>query len=229
MSRLPRLFVPDIPAHVTVRGNNHQDIFRCDGDRLLFRSSLRAACVRHGVRLHAYVLMTNHVHLLATGRDPWSIAKAIQGIGRQYVWYFNARYARSGTLWEGRYRATLVDADRYLLACHRYIDMNPVRAGLVAHPAEYPWSSYRHYALAIDDELVTPHPTVIELAQTREHRAMAYQRMFTTALDGEVLHRIRHCSNNGWALGSDDFCRRLEQLGARRTRPLQAGYRKAGV
>jgi putative transposase len=137
--------------------------------------------VRHGVRLHAYVLMTNHVHLLATGRDPWSIAKAIQGIGRQYVWYFNARYARSGTLWEGRYRATLVDADRYLLACHRYIDMNPVRAGLVAHPAEYPWSSYRHYALAIDDELVTPHPTVIELAQTREHRAMAYQRMFTTS------------------------------------------------
>jgi putative transposase len=226
MPRLPRLFAPDIPAHITVRGNDCQDIFHCDGDRFVFRSSLQSACARHGVTLHAYVLMSNHVHLLATGAEPSSIAKAIQSIGRQYVWYFNSRYSRTGTLWEGRYRATLVDTDGYFLVCHRYIDLNPVRAGIVSHPAEYPWSSYRHYALAIDDELVTPHATVLELGQTPERRAMAYQRMFTAALDDEVLRRIRHCSRNGWALGGDDFCRRLEQSGTRRTQPLRCGFPK---
>jgi putative transposase len=224
MARLPRLFAPGIPAHITVRGNDRQDIFRCDGDRLFFRSSLKSACARYGVTLYSYVLMSNHVHLLALGAEPCSVAKAIQNIGRQYVWYFNSRYARTGTLWEGRYRATLVDTDGYFLICHRYIDMNPVRAGIVAHPAEYPWSSHRHYAMALDDDLVTPHFTVLELGQTPERRAMAYQRLFTTALDDEVLRRIRHCSLNGWALGGDDFCRRLEQRGARRTRPLEPGF-----
>jgi putative transposase len=226
MARLPRLFAPHVPAHITVRGNNCQDIFRCDGDRFIFRSSLKTACDRYGVTLHAYVLMTNHVHLLATGAEPCSVAKAIQNIGRQYVWYFNARYARTGTLWEGRYRATLVQTDRYLLACQRYIDLNPVRAGMVAHPAEYPWSSHRHYATAVDDELVTPHATVIALAETPERRSMAYQGLFTTELDEEVLHRIRYASRNGWALGDDDFCRRLERQGNRRTRPLPCGFPK---
>lgn len=97
--------------------------------------------------------MSDHVHLLATGAEPGSIAKAIQNVGRQYVWYFNSRYSRTGTLWEGRYRATLVDTDGYLLVCHRYIDMNPVRAGIAVRPAEYPWSSYRHYALGADDQM----------------------------------------------------------------------------
>jgi putative transposase len=102
--------------------------------------------------------------------------------------------------------------------------MNPVRVGMVAHPAEYPWSSHRHYAMALDDDLVTPHPTVLEFGQTPERRAMAYQRLFTTALDDEVLRRIRHCSLHGWALGGDDFCRSLERQGTRRPRPLHTGY-----
>jgi putative transposase len=226
MARLPRLFAPDVPAHITVRGNDRQDIFHCDGDRLFFRSSLKSACDRYGVTLHGYVLMSNHVHLLATGAEPVSIPRTMQQVGRQYVWYFNSRYARTGTLWEGRYRATLVDTDGYLLMCHRYIDNNPIRAGIVAHPAEYPWSSYRHYALAVDDELVTPHVTLLELGQTPERRAQAYRRLVATALDDAVLHRIRHSSLNGWALGGEDFCRRLERQGARRTRPLRCGFPK---
>jgi putative transposase len=220
------LFAPDVPAHITVRGNDCQDIFRCDGDRLLFRSSLKSACARHGVTLHAYVFMTNHVHLLATAAQPWSVPKAIQNIGRRYVRHFNTRYARSGTLWEGRYRATLVDTDGYFLMCHRYIDMNPVRARIAAHPAEYPWSSYRHYALGLEDELITPHATVLALGHTPERRAMAYQRMFATPLDDETLRRIRHSSFNGWALGSDEFCRRLERQGTRRTQPRDCGFPK---
>jgi putative transposase len=226
MARLPRLFAPDVPAHITVRGNDRQDIFRCDGDRLFFRSSLKSACDRHGVTLHAYVLMSNHVHLLATGAESVSVPKAIQSIGRQYVWYFNSRYSRTGTLWEGRYRATLVDTDGHFLMCHRYIDGNPIRAGIVGHPADYPWSSYRHYALALDDELVTPHATVLELGQTCEGRAQAYRRLVAVPLDDAVLRRIRHSSFNGWAFGGEDFCRRLERQGTRRTQPLHCGFPK---
>jgi len=224
MARLPRLFAPGIPAHITVRGNDRQDIFHCDADRYEFRSSLKSACERYGVTLHAYVFMTNHVHLLATGAEPGSIPKAIQNIGRRYVGYFNKRYARTGTLWEGRYRSTLVETDHYLLACHRYIDTNPVRAGIVTHPLDYPWSSHRRYATALGDELVTPHATVVALAESAERRALAYRRLFATPLDEELLHRIRHASNHGWALGSDEFCRRLERQGARRTRPLPCGF-----
>lgn len=224
MARLPRLFAPDTPAHITVRGNNRQDMFHCDGDRFVFRSSLQNACEKYGVQLHAYVFMTNHVHLLATGAERWSIARAIQSIGRKYVRYFNSRYARTGTLWDGRYRATLVDTDCYLLACHRYIDLNPVRAGMVSHPVQYPWSSHRHYASPIEDELVIPHATLTALAATAERRVIAYRKLFATPLDEEVLHRIRYASRTGWALGSDDFCRRLEGQGARRTRPLPTGY-----
>jgi putative transposase len=224
MARLPRLFAPDVPAHITVRGNDRQDIFRCDADRYFFRSTLKEACVQHGVVLHSYVFMTNHVHLLGTGATASSVPKAMQCIGRRYVGYFNSRHGRTGTLWEGRYRATLVDTDCYLLACQRYIDMNPVRAGLVAHPSEYAWSSYHHYATAIEDPLVITHSTVLALAQSAERRALAYRRLFATPLDAEMLHRIRHASNHGWALGSDEFCRRLEREGARRTRPISAGY-----
>ena len=154
--------------------------------------------------------MSNHVHLLATATQAHGIPKAIQRIGRHYVWYFNTRYERTGTLWEGRYRAALVQADHYLLACHRYIDMNPVRAAMVAHPAEYRWSSHRHYALAGNDDLVTPHPTVLALARTAQGRAVAYQQMFVTRLDDALLARIRDSSRSGRAFGGDEFCRAFD-------------------
>jgi putative transposase len=226
--RLPRLFAPGIPSHVTVRGNNHQDIFLCDGDRMFFRSCLQEGCEKYGARIHAYVLMTNHVHLLAMGETSTSIPKLIQSVGRRYVGYFNARYARSGTLWEGRYRATLVETDYYFLACHRYIDLNPVRVGMAAHPAQYLWSSHRRYAGDTGDDLVTPHEVIEALGKTPEDRAKAYQALFETPLDDVTLQRIRYGSRYGWALGSTAFCRRLEQQGARRTAPLKSGRRKRG-
>jgi putative transposase len=224
--RLPRLFAPGIPSHVTVRGNNHQDIFFCDADRLFFQSCLREACQKYGACIHAYVLMTNHVHLLAMGENASSIPKLVQSVGRRYVGYFNARYARTGTLWEGRYRATLVDTDYYFLACHRYIDLNPVRVGMASHPAEYPWSSHRRYAERMGDDLVTPHEVVVALGKTPEDRAKAYRALFDTDLDQATLRRIRHSSRHGWALGSREFCRSLERQGARRTCPLPTGRRR---
>lgn len=226
MPRLPRLFAQEFPLHITLRGNDRQDIFHCDADRLRFLSCLRDAAERNGLAVHAYVLMTNHVHLLATGQHRESTPRTIQSVGRQYVAYFNGRYERTGTLWEGRYRSTLVEAERYLLACHRYIDSNPVRAGLVCHPAEYPWSSHRFYALGTPDDLPTPHPVVLNLASAPERRCAAYSSIFDQTLAVEVLDRIRSCSNKGWALGSAEFCRVVEARTQRRAIPLQAGWKK---
>jgi putative transposase len=217
MPRPPRLFAPHVPAHITVRGNDRQDIFHGENERMFFRTCLKEACERHGVEMHAYVFMSNHVHLLGTGAQPHSIPKAMQDVGRRYVGYFNARHDRTGTLWEGRYRASLVDADHYLLACHRYIDMNPVRAGMVAHPAEYRWSSHGHYTAASDDDLIIPHPTILALAGTPEARAVAYRQLFSTALDDGLLRRIRHASRSGRALGSEEFY--AAHGGSRRSTP----------
>jgi putative transposase len=226
MSRLRRLFVAALPSHITLRGNDRQDIFRCDGDRTRFLEYLADAARRNGFAVHAYVLMTNHVHLLATGYDSRSAPRTIQSVGRRYVAYFNARYGRSGTLWEGRYRSTLVETDRYLFACHRYIDMNPVRVGLAPHPAAYRWSSHRFYALGREDELVTPHSLLLSMAGTEQGRRLAYVRMFDRPLDDEILERIRFCSNKGWALGSEEFCESVERVARRRALPIETGWKK---
>jgi putative transposase len=226
MSRLRRLFVAALPSHITLRGNDRQDIFRCDGDRTRFLEYLADAARRNGLAVHAYVLMTNHVHLLATGCDSRSAPRTIQSVGRRYVAYFNARYGRSGTLWEGRYRSTLVETDRYLFACHRYIDLNPVRVGLAPHPAAYRWSSHRFYALGCEDELVTPHSLLLSMAGTEQGRRLAYLRMFDRPLDDEILERIRFCSNKGWALGSEAFCESVERAAHRRALPIETGWKK---
>ena len=138
MARLPRFFVPDTPQHVIQRGNDRQPIFRTSADLAFFKDCLAFAMRRHGVAIHAYVFMTNHVHLLVTPEAATSLPRAMQSVGRVYVQYFNSTQDRSGTLWEGRYKATIVDSDRYLLACMRYIELNPVRAGMVEHPERYP-------------------------------------------------------------------------------------------
>ena len=226
MPRLHRLFVSGLPAHVTVRGNDRQPIFHVDGDRLRFIACLDDAARRYCVAIHAYVLMTNHVHLLVTAKEHSSIPKTIQSLGRRYVAYFNKRYQRTGTLWEGRYRSTLVDTDFYVVACHRYIDLNPVRARLVSDPGDYPWSSHRFYACGRADSLVTPHSLLSELAPTPERRQLAYKRMFDRPLDDEVLERIRDCSNHGWALGSKEFCDLVAKDSSRRSEPLQRGWQK---
>ena len=138
MARLPRYVLPGQPHHVIQRGNNRQIIFNVDGDYRFYLEKLNNACKKHNVDVHAYVLMTNHVHILMTPYTEIGLGKVMQSLGRYYVQYYNYTYKRTGTLWEGRYKATLLDTERYLFTCYRYIELNPVRAGLVEHPSQYP-------------------------------------------------------------------------------------------
>jgi putative transposase len=190
MTRPARNFVPELPVHVVHRGNNRQRTFTCDGDYLLFRRILDEAARDLGISIHSYVLMPNHVHLLMTSPRVGGISKLIQRLARRYVGYFNSRYSRTGTLWEGRFHSSTIGNDFYLVACHRYIENNPVRAGLVKHPAMYLWSSHRHNACGEPDLLVTPHSTVLKLAGQIEARQKAYRAMFQhpgTDLESEAF------------------------------------------
>jgi putative transposase len=168
MARLPRFVIPGQPQHIIVRGINRETIFYSDEDYEFYLGKLESACEKYSCQLHAYVLMTNHVHLLLTPKTETSIGKAIQSVGRYYVQYFNYHYSRTGTLWEGRYKATLIDSETYLLTCYRYIKLNPVRAHMVDHPSKYPWSSYRYNALGESSVNVTPHRLYQKLAKHRK-------------------------------------------------------------
>ena len=167
MPRLPRFYAPDLPLHVIQRGNDRAPIFGGRDDLRFFRNRLLRASREHGVAIHAYVMMTNHVHLLVTPMLATSVPKMMQAIGRVYVQYFNAAHHRTGTLWEGRYKAAIVDEERYLLTCMRYIEVNPVRAHMVASPAEFLWSSFRGNACGVDDALLSPHPIYRRLGGRR--------------------------------------------------------------
>lgn len=226
MPRLPRYVLPGVPQHIIQRGNNRQAIFADDDDYVVYLDWLRQAADQYGLRIHAYVLMTNHVHLLATPLEAGSIGKVLQSLGRRYVQYFNYRYGRTGTLWEGRYRATVVDTENYLLACSRYIELNPVRAAMVEAPGEYRWSSYRCNALGREDGLVTPHALYQGLGRSGEPRQDAYRALFSDAVTDDLLSNIRDATNKGWALGNKRFCVQVEALTARRAAPLPRGRPK---
>lgn len=201
MTRMPRYMVAGKPQHVIQRGNNRSAFFSDLNDRLVFSEWLADACERHDCDIHAYVFMTNHLHLVLT---PWSegaVGKVMQSVGRRYVQYFNRKQQRTGGLWEGRYRATLVDTDRYLLACYLYVEMNPVRAGLVADPAQYRWSSYRCNAQGHADPLVTVHELYVALGQDAGSRQAAYRALFANPLDESAIAEIRDATNKAWVLG----------------------------
>lgn len=208
MSRQPRIFVPGLPAHLVHRGNDRQPIFSCDGDLLFFRECLRRAKDKYGVAIHGYVFMSNHVHLLATPQETDSISRFIQSAARRYVGYFNSRYERSGTLWEGRFHASVIKSDSYLLACHRYIDMNPVRAGMVAGPSGYPWSSHRHYSAGDQDALIDDHALVRGLASDDSTRQAAYRHLFAAPLDADELDAIRSATQSCRPIGGSEGARR---------------------
>jgi putative transposase len=223
MARLPRLYTPGYPAHITVRGNNRQPIFRSEGDRVYFHRCLVESTRRFGLDVHAYVLMDNHVHVLGTGRSADSLSKVVQCMGRRYVSYFNYLYKRTGTLWEGRFHSSLVESERYFLVCHQYVELNPVRAEMVDDPAAFPWSSYRCNALGRADDLVTPHSLYMELAAAERERRLRYVALFDHAIDPVVLAAIRFAAGKGWALGGEDFCRKLEELCGRPAAPRKGG------
>ena len=219
MARLPRYILPGVPQHVIQRGNNRSPIFCSEKDYLFYLEKLLEASQTHGCQIHSYILMTNHVHLLVTPNEENSISKMQQALGRCYVQYFNYHYHRTGTLWEGRYKATLINSEEYLFTCMRYIEMNPVRARMVQNPAQYKWSSYHYNALGKPDLLITLHQQYDLLGQTSSKRQLAYFTLCQTVLSPNDLNNIRQQTNKGWILGSERF---KNQMKEKISRPLEA-------
>jgi len=205
MARQPRFDLPGIPQHVVQRGNNRLPCFLDDDDRRRYLHLLHESLIDTVVKLHAYVLMSNHVHLLVTPPESGTVSRLMQKLGRQYVGQFNARHRRTGTLWEGRYKSCLVDSESYLLHCSRYIDLNPVRARMTDDPAGFPWSSCASLCGRRDDSLLSHHPAYIGLGGSREERAAAYQALLTGALSEDDLQAIRAYLQQQRALGRDNF------------------------
>ena len=223
MARQRRFDVPGLPQHVIQRGNNRSVIFGNEADLAYFHKLMVETTKRCGVAVHAYVFMTNHIHLLATPGIPGAVGKTMQSLGRRYVQYFNRRYHRSGTLWEGRYRATVVDEEKYLLACYRYIELNPVRAEMVALADDFSWSSFRRNATDAADELVTSHPIYEALGQSATQRTRAYRALFKNDLSVQTVEELRERTNKGWVLGGSKFRAEVEALTQRQTSPKQRG------
>ena len=223
MARLPRFVLPGHPQHVIIRGNNREPIFYDEADYRYYLEKLKQACDKHQCDVHAYVLMTNHVHLLISPQKENSLSKAIQMLGRYYVQYFNYTYNRTGTLWEGRYKASLIDSDTYALICYRYIELNPVRAEMVAHPSEYPWSSYRYNAVGDENELIVSHALYQSLSRTDEQRQKAYRALFKSRIPDRTLEEIRNSTNKAWVLGSEYFKDKFESQLGRAVRPSKKG------
>lgn len=224
MARLARFYIKGQPQHIIQRGNNREVIFADKADYAFYLECLQEAAELHQLHIHAYVLMTNHVHLLASPTEETSIPKTLQSVGRRYVQYFNYTYDRTGTLWEGRYKATLIDSDRYLLTCMRYIELNPVRASnMVSHPKDYPWSSYATNALGEEDELITPHLLYKKLGRNNPGRQSAYRQLFRAHIPQAELKSIRDCTNKAWVLGSERFKNKVEKLSERRVKPKPRG------
>jgi putative transposase len=201
MARLPRLTLPGYPHHVIQRGNNRQAIFLSAADYPVLLGLLEESARKFGVAMHAYVLMGNHFHLLATPTSDGGLPQMMQAVGRGYVRYFNDRHGRSGTLWEGRYRSTVLQADHYLLACMAYIDLNPVRAGLVKDARDYPWSSHGHYVGMRTDKLLTPHPLFWQLGNTPFAREAAYAELVRVGISPAQQDALTRSSLGGWAPG----------------------------
>ena len=223
MARLARLTVPGHPHHIIQRGNNRQPIFRDDADREWLLQLISEHAAREKVALHAYVMMGNHFHLLLSPTTSGAIPAMMQAVGRRYVQHFNRRHARTGTLWEGRYKATLIQTDRYLLACMAYIDLNPVRAGMVAQAGDYAWSTYAHYAGLSSNKRVTPHPLYWQLGNTPFAREAAYVELVRQGIDAKSQAALTDSALKGWALGDARFVEGLQKNTDRRLQRRKAG------
>lgn len=226
MPRRPRLRIADIPFHVIQRGNNRSPCFFTQADYYKYLTELGQLSRQHNVAIHAYVLMTNHTHLLMTARHADGVPLLMKFLGQRYVQHVNRKHDRTGSLWEGRFRSCLVDTDSYFLTCHRYIETNPVRAGMVAHPADYRWSSYRANAEGMPDALLSPHPVICALGRTASERRAAYREMFEEDLKPGELDRIRGATNAGFVLGNAGFERRMAIALGRRVRAEPPGRKK---
>jgi putative transposase len=227
MARLPRLTVPGYAHHVIQRGNNRQTIFHDARDYELLLELLKEQAARHHVAIHSYVVMGNHFHLLATPATAGGIPAMMRAVDQRYAQYFNKRHGRVGALWEGRYRSTIVQSERYLLACMVYIDLNPVRAGTVTRAADYRWSSHGHYAGLNIDRLVTPHPLYWELGNTPFARDAAYIELVNQGVARDQQQALTEATLKGWALGDVDFIVQMQKKTHRRLSRRFAGRPKS--
>lgn len=223
MSRRARLVVPKVPLHIIQRGNNRQACFFDEEDYQRYLSWLKEYAEQTGCAVHSYVLMTNHVHLLITPDSSSSPGQLMKLLGQRYVQYINRCYKRSGTLWEGRFRSSLVEEESYLMACTRYIELNPVRAGMVEHPADYRWSSYLANAQGESNTVITPHDLYLALGRGKISRSKAYRKLFLSELDPKLMDEIRAATNGNYALGHQKFHEEIAAMLKRRVTPGKAG------
>lgn len=223
MARLTRLDVPGVPQHVIQRGNDRQPCFFADADYLRYRNDLRELALRENCAVHAYALMTNHVHLLMTPTTSGGVARVMQSLGRRYVRYINDRYHRTGTLWEGRYKACLVDDGNYLMQCYRYIELNPLRAAMVADPGNYSWSSHRSNAYGEHDPLVSPHSAYVALATAPARRQQIYRALVMETVDPAEVDSIRQHLQRQHAYGTERFRTAIEAQLGRAAGPQKIG------
>jgi putative transposase len=227
MPRRARLAIPGLPWHIIQRGNNRTACFYAEADYRRYMDTLREMAERFQCAVHAYVLMTNHVHLLLTPNREESAGLLMKHLGQRYVQYFNRTYRRSGTLWEGRFRSCLAQNERYVLACYRYIELNPLRANMVSHPRDYRWSSYRANAEGHPDALLTPHPEYLSLGFDVPGRLDAYRELISSHLDLQRIAEIRRATNGNYALGDESFREEIARTLKRRVTPGRSG-RPAG-
>ena len=223
MARLKRLYMPGCAQHIIQRGNNRSACFFAEGDYKYYLHLLKQSSRKYNVSIHAFVLMTNHVHLLVTPDSEFSVSRMMQSIGRSYVQYINYTYERTGTLWEGRYKSTLVDSDDYCLMVSRYIELNPVRANMVAHPADYPWSSYQSHGLGKEIELLTAHCLYMGLGKTKAERLKNYNDLFKHYIPDKALDDLREATNKGWGVGSHKFLAEVQKACGRAAQKRRRG------
>ncbi|WP_420474818.1 transposase [Noviherbaspirillum sp. ST9] len=223
MARLPRLVVPNQPHHIIQSGNDRQVVFRDAEDYAAFLGWLKEASRQFKVAVHAYVLMPNHLHLLVTPADEAGLGRMMQWIGRHYVPYFNGKYSRTGTLWQGRYRATVVDSEQYFLLCSRYIESHPARAGLVSSAEEYAWSSISHHLGVRPDPIITDHPVFWALGNTPFDREANYKALLDLGISQREADALTQATLKGWPLGSERFKEALAKQVSRRVTPAKRG------
>ena len=219
MPRRLRTLFPGIPTHVVQRGNNRRPCFFSPHDRHFYLDELAKHSSEFACALHAYVLMDNHVHLLLTPSTADGISLLMKNLGQRFVQHMNRIHKRTGALWEGRFHSSVVDTGSYLFSCYRYIEMNPVRAGMVRQPRDFMWSSYRANAEGAVSSLLTPHPDYIALGNDSQDRSRVYRTLFELSLDAGAHDELRHVTRGGYAFGGDEFKRRLSLVAGRPMEP----------
>ena len=229
MTRLRRYCPAGLPVHIIQRGNNRSDCFNSAEDKAIFIKYLAEATATHHADVHAWVLMSNHVHLLVTPSRADSVSSMMQRLGHQYVRFFNRKYSRTGTLWEGRFRSCLVQTEHYFLVCQRYIELNPVRSGMVECPADFHWSSYKANALGIETGLVKPHDIYLSLGSDEDQRLQAYRALFDEIITANQIAELRDATNKGLVFGSTSFKDQIAEQSGQRTRVNKRGRKALGA